>query len=1098
MGDGLKERLRSGSVDELRRACMTAAAARSAEAGLVQKELLESADARDVAVGVTIGLYRDSMRGSSLLAKAMASSPGAAGQIARVVGDIVLTDPEFEMGFLGELVDESDLLLAWLDVFGLARVIGPAAFPSGRVIAGHFLFDIETDIRLAAAQAMGRLALSEERERSSLLAGLLSSKGHGSPGGHSSAPQFRHMVAVACALIAGGARPEPGEDWPQWLMDVLKEGDLRLLPLNTDDDPDRGAALLSAGMMVQSELHQDLVLDYVLELTSQSVTAASMLWSGEALTAILARSTRLGLSVDARLFSAAEALLAELLSRPAAELGANLERLKLLKRLLRPIVEFSCDDVPQHAIWGKKRLREFWHNSGPFGPELRGMVAAVAGGFLRETMRPVARGREEDLVSLLRTPVDSASSLAQEYVDFCSGPESPEAEGQELADLRFRELLCASLRPISDEVAWRVSTEVEKTRSCWRLLELASLSPRKDGRYPLWCLQYGGIDVRCSPEGLENLDPLETLSAELLERIDEFDGHLPQHLVDYSLPRTRGSYELTLLEIDDHLDRSRMPALAGELESYFSRRMMIAERYELLKDLFPLLARRPPRLLFKRLAAKAEVRNGVVAEVARLLESFDISKLAPEEALVAYRPLIAGLLAWEDRARACGLPDCEEDRELKKGLTLVGEQLATIVSLQAGNHSEFFKALKDFVAPDKLEHLAARIDAPEGGKDMKGPVGSSAWFLAWLHRSSIELSPQARRSIVAEMRGLTGALDDWARSLRTLRCGEQARLPDVAAGLRRLVGVVGRVRQGLVRLLSYPEGFLLERVLDAYQRRLELLAGEVDETRRLFDAAVAMGTPGLSMAEAILAACGKIEDEHLCRGDEKGLSLCENLVVMSLEQAMRRGDEQHVSSLRSLCSEYLKRKRLAHLARRLYYWHLDRFDVSSAMQLRGDFDLPHVRWWPVHYRPMYLGVIAGAIMTPDASMAWHDLVAHGNWLGVLLIILGAIAATLSILAYAVESTLSVPPAQRVGYRIRRLLPRVGRVFLVCLAFSLTVNAVLLSVLGSSTLVSSVPAGVAGRFFQLMLWSSMTLFVGIVVGVVVQGRRVTETPADLSR
>jgi hypothetical protein len=179
-------------------------------------------------------------------------------------------------------------------------------------------------------------------------------------------------------------------------------------------------------------------------------------------------------------------------------------------------------------------------------------------------------------------------------------------------------------------------------------------------------------------------------------------------------------------------------------------------------------------------------------------------------------------------------------------------------------------------------------------------------------------------------------------------------------------------------------------------------------------------------------------------------------------------------------------------ARRLHRFWLDRLELRRATamrrQLAGQVQLPS---WYAYFAPMFAGILSGPLLMLDVGGNWNELLgAPGGQVTVHLWVTSAVAlaAAFLLMTSMIAQRLGPTGSRSAQDRPRwwavasRTLPSFG-------------GAVLLAIVAAGLILASLEGtsirGQANAPYpfvpQVALWASMSLFLGIFIGLVAQGR-----------
>lgn len=178
------------------------------------------------------------------------------------------------------------------------------------------------------------------------------------------------------------------------------------------------------------------------------------------------------------------------------------------------------------------------------------------------------------------------------------------------------------------------------------------------------------------------------------------------------------------------------------------------------------------------------------------------------------------------------------------------------------------------------------------------------------------------------------------------------------------------------------------------------------------------------------------------------------------------------------------------------------FDTADALRThagartRQPVELPS-RW--AYLMPLVGGLVSGPLIVLDIGGSWNDLLTKGQWAVYGLTVALALVASYALLAGTLVARTSghggKPGARDLARLTRRIFSRevlvrvrgvYGRAWLTSFAAG---SVVLLTLYGTDVWVTAPPGVPQWEIFglQAMLWGSLSLLLGLFLGLVVQGR-----------
>jgi len=231
--------------------------------------------------------------------------------------------------------------------------------------------------------------------------------------------------------------------------------------------------------------------------------------------------------------------------------------------------------------------------------------------------------------------------------------------------------------------------------------------------------------------------------------------------------------------------------------------------------------------------------------------------------------------------------------------------------------------------------------------------------------------------------------------------------------------------------------------------------------------------------------------------DARQRSLASEVVIRKVRRAIDRRDEGALVGLvREPSGDSLALLPPDDL-RGLHRFLLEQLAFGGAQKLRGRVaervQLPSI--WS-HLAPLGAGVVAGSLLVLDLGTAWNEVVAPGHLVGYVATVVLSLASSLSLLLIDMAARRGKPQG-RSSSAVRALVRHVIRVlpvFLGSFALAFLASSVLLATLHDTAAreVASGDATLVLAFWkQAGLWSSLSLFFGLFLGLILQGRSVVK-------
>jgi hypothetical protein len=322
--------------------------------------------------------------------------------------------------------------------------------------------------------------------------------------------------------------------------------------------------------------------------------------------------------------------------------------------------------------------------------------------------------------------------------------------------------------------------------------------------------------------------------------------------------------------------------------------------------------------------------------------------------------------------------------------------------------------------------------------------------------------------------------DAWLRRFEDVVLGTEPRgglvgwawwLASAAPDERELHEKRARSVKALARLVAAVRVVRAARPALTADQHDELFAA----SRALQEQIGPLGWPETRLVGSLLA---RLEQRSL---DALAIGRRSRAAVQALERMLERADEQAlaavirdpeqlalmpVDQLRHVHRDLLGQLRFADAE------HL-RHAVSERVRLPSRL---------THATPLYAAVAGGTFLVLDVGDAWLGLVTQEAWWRCAATLGLALAASYGLLLNDLAPRMNTSGLSPLG-RWRILAFRALPTFLQALFVSVTISALAMATLGS--LSPTVPS-----LLTLALWSSLALFLGVFIGLVLQGQSTT--------
>ena len=391
----------------------------------------------------------------------------------------------------------------------------------------------------------------------------------------------------------------------------------------------------------------------------------------------------------------------------------------------------------------------------------------------------------------------------------------------------------------------------------------------------------------------------------------------------------------------------------------------------------------------------------------------------------------------------------------------------------------------------RLHRVVETVAALDALRDARRPAPEIAAAYAELAHATGELIQEAHAEApsVGLVRGVSeallvaSALDErdvgkrpWLDALAAVLLGDR-RSSGIYAWMRWLGAPAEGLQEAWSRFQEAAASAHASGVLVSLEQCRELDTA-TDELRRLL---AGMAWPEADIVRQVLRRVRRRTDEWR---KQARVRLSESERVTRL---LDRGDERALVDLvnrgdRAL--DLLPPEELRRVARflllRLRYGAAARLRalVAARAQLPGP---------AAHVTPLFLGVSGGTLLVLDVGTAWNDVVLPGHGAGYWATISSALALSFLVLVGSVVSLMPHRPGATRAHRIVEAGLRVTPTFVAALALACGVSAlVLVTLQGTPTRLG--PGGEPIPFLaQTLLWGSLSLFLGLFFGLILQGR-----------
>lgn len=394
----------------------------------------------------------------------------------------------------------------------------------------------------------------------------------------------------------------------------------------------------------------------------------------------------------------------------------------------------------------------------------------------------------------------------------------------------------------------------------------------------------------------------------------------------------------------------------------------------------------------------------------------------------------------------------------------------------------------------RLHSLVAGFGKLDAARAAQSPLEAVAACYAEVAQAAGELYRSSGRDEPSPLEPIARALAEVAR----LSAGSDAELGETAwRGAAKELLLGGSRGPGLDAWMKWA-GLPVDQLEPKWKRLDEALASiaaarpavSLEQCADLDQAAeelrgcfLGLAWPEAEALEALLARVLRWGEQRReeARRSAKAAEACMRI--------LDRGDE--AGALALVGSEELSLLPAAAI-RRLGRFLLDHLQFRPAHRLRGRaanrVQLP-AAW--THLAPLLGGVAGGTFLVLDVGTAWNDVVGAASPLGLVVTVSLAVALSFALLAGNLASRMAASSQAPIGsgQRALRICARVFPTYLAALLLATFVSAVVLFTL-EGTPSRQQASGAALPFWpQVLLWASLSLFLGLFLGLILQGRGV---------
>ncbi len=175
--------------------------------------------------------------------------------------------------------------------------------------------------------------------------------------------------------------------------------------------------------------------------------------------------------------------------------------------------------------------------------------------------------------------------------------------------------------------------------------------------------------------------------------------------------------------------------------------------------------------------------------------------------------------------------------------------------------------------------------------------------------------------------------------------------------------------------------------------------------------------------------------------------------------------------------------------RAIHSFLLSHLHLRGAASLRDEVrDRVQLPSRSQYMAPLIAGVAAGSILVLDVGGEWLKLATAGNWPPYVTTVVLALSASLALLAGDLAGRMrsSAGKSTKPGSRLLAVLRRVAGTFALATTAAFLFSAVVIFSIGGVVCDGGDPYNV----WDLLIFGSLSLFLGIFLGLILQGRRTT--------
>lgn len=438
-------------------------------------------------------------------------------------------------------------------------------------------------------------------------------------------------------------------------------------------------------------------------------------------------------------------------------------------------------------------------------------------------------------------------------------------------------------------------------------------------------------------------------------------------------------------------------------------------------------------------------------------------------------------------------------------------ELAGSLQRSSGNMSiEFLDTLRRVVGDGRGDGLAAWIEWVEGGRGGEDDLPALFVPVDSILRYLLE---QDQGATIARCDEAAGTIDKLESGLAGCPWPEREMVVQALAVVRAWLNVRRRQLEDQLRFAERIDRWLEARdaesmgesVRDRVSQFDSLLSAKLQDVHALLLPATiheldALPADKLEKVHETLLGAGKHEQAEMLRNHqpEQRRANLKTLIEHYLDhrqvdKVVEEAEKRTVEDIGELRGALQSRVH-NFLLERMYLPEAARFRRKARRnaEARGGQAMIRLQSVPEYFAPLSVGVLAGPLILMGMGLSWNEVLLPGHEVEfsamvIVSLIVALVTLTVGVARITVGDVVSTKSrAARIAASVTAVLP----VFVAALGLAVLSSAAVIGCLENTsvTIVSGPSGNMPLPFFkQLLLWSALSVFFGMFLGLIAQGK-----------